>query len=339
MNVVCLAKPGEIVLQERSEPTLGPEDVLIELRFVGLCGSDLSAYRGQSPMVTYPRIPGHEVAGVIAARGKDVPGRLALGARCTVSPYSHCGNCPACALGRFNTCERNQTLGVQRDGAMLERLAIHHSKVFVSDKLSLEELAIVEPLSVGFHAARRGRVAKGDTVLVLGCGAIGLGAIAACARHGARVVAADVDGNKLAQARSYGASETVDATRQDPAALCRELTNGRGVDLAIEAAGAAGGWKSALEAACFAGRMVCIGYAKADIAVATRLIVQKELDVLGSRNALDEFPAVMAMLEARELPYTGMISKTLPLASAAEAFSIWDQAPEKYSKILLKVGA
>src|SRR6185369_7423716 len=102
---------------------------------------------------TYPRIPGHEVAGVISAKGSSVPESLELGGRCTVSPYSHCGSCPACRQGRFNTCQFNQTLGVQRDGAMKERLVLPYSKIYSSSTLSLEELALVEPLSVGYHAA------------------------------------------------------------------------------------------------------------------------------------------------------------------------------------------
>src|SRR5260221_4441923 len=200
MKVVSLEAPRQINIKEREEPKLGPEEVLVEPLYIGLCGSDLNAYRGLSPMVSYPRVPGHEISARIVAKGEKVPPNLMLGTTCSLSPYSHCGICPACAQGRFNTCEKNQTLGVQRDGAMAERFAIHYGKVFVSDKLSPEELALVEPLSVGFHSARRGRVKAGETVLVLGCGTIGLGAIAACARLGATVVAAELDPIKLDQA-------------------------------------------------------------------------------------------------------------------------------------------
>lgn len=197
MKAISLIEPRQIEIIEIPEPALGPEDVLVELRYVGLCGSDLSAYRGLSPMVSYPRIPGHEVSGVIVAKGERVPERLQVGAPVAVSPYTSCGLCPACRLGRANTCQYNQTLGVQRDGALTRRIAVPYAKTFTSQVLTPQELALVEPLSVGYHAANRGRVSEVDSVLVFGCGAIGLGAIAASARKGATVIAVDIDDGKL----------------------------------------------------------------------------------------------------------------------------------------------
>ena len=124
MKAVSMKQPGQVEVIDVPEPVLGPEDVLVEMKYVGLCGSDLSAFRGLSPMVSYPRIPGHEVAGVIIAKGESVPERIALGAKVTVSPYTNCGLCPACRIGRINTCQFNQTLGVQRDGALTERITL-----------------------------------------------------------------------------------------------------------------------------------------------------------------------------------------------------------------------
>ena len=139
---------------ELPDPRLGPEEVLIDVHYVGLCGSDLGMYRGTFAIGTYPRIPGHEVSGVIVATGEAVPGSIEAGQRVTLWPYSECGVCPACRVGRPNSCQFNETLGLQRDGAMVERFAIHYSQVFASDILTLEELALVEPMSVGYHAAK-----------------------------------------------------------------------------------------------------------------------------------------------------------------------------------------
>lgn len=321
------------------EPVLGAEEVLVDVRYVGLCGSDLNAYRGLSPLVTYPRIPGHEVSGVIAAKGAQVPERVELGARVALSPYSHCGLCPACRQGRHNCCQNNETLGVQRDGALAAQVAIHYSLAYPSATLSLEELALVEPLSVGYHAANRGRISETDTVLVLGCGTIGSGAIVAAARKGATVIAVDVDDTKLTQARRFGAQYTINSGREDPLAMARGLTQGEGVSVAIEAIGLPETYRLAVDAVAYAGRVVYIGYAKHPVTYDTAEFVRKELDILGSRNALRVFPAVIAMLERRERPFAKLVTRVYPLAEAGQAFADWDAAPSAFSKVLVDARA
>ncbi len=326
-------------MQEVPEPALGAEEVLVDVRYVGLCGSDLNAYRGLSPLVTYPRIPGHEVSGIITAKGAQVPERIELGARVTLSPYSHCGLCPACRQGRTNCCRYNETLGVQRNGALTSRVAIHYNLAFPSAVLNLEELVLVEPLSVGYHAANRGRIAETDIVLVLGCGTIGTGAVVAAARKGATVIAVDVDDAKLAQARRFGAAYTINSKREDPLAVVRGLTQGEGVSVAIEAIGLPETYRQAVDAVAYAGRIVYIGYAKHPVTFDTADFVRKELDILGSRNALRVFPAVIAMLERRERPFPALVTRVYPLAEAGQAFADWDAAPGAFSKILIDVTA
>src|SRR6476646_474637 len=166
-----------------------------------MCGSDLNTFRGYNPLVTYPRIPGHEIAATVEAVGAGVPSEFRPGVDVTVSPYTNCGTCAACRRGRPNACQSNQTLGVQRDGGMTSYFVAPWRKLFSSGGLSLRELSVVEPLSVGFHACNRGRVTSSDTVLVLGCGTVGLGAIAAASFAGAKVIAADLDDAKLDLAR------------------------------------------------------------------------------------------------------------------------------------------
>jgi threonine dehydrogenase-like Zn-dependent dehydrogenase len=338
MRAISLRAPGEVEIVEVAEPTLGPEEVLVRVGCVGLCGSDLNAYRGSSPMVSYPRIIGHEVGGTIVARGEGVPDRVRIGANVTVWPYSHCGACPACRVGRINSCQFNQTLGVQRDGALTERIAVHHGKVYASETLSLRELALVEPLSVGYHAANVGRICETDTALVLGCGAVGLGAVAAAARKGATVIGLDIDGAKLETARKLGARHCVNAATDNAAERIAGLTGGEGVSAAIEAVGAAQTYRMALELVATAGRVVCIGYADQPVELDTKLIVRKELEVLGSRNALHEFRAVVQMLEERARPFTDMISRVVPFDQAAQAFSEWSASPQSFTRLLVQVG-
>ncbi len=303
MEAVSIAAPGRIEIIDIPEPRLGPEDVLVQVRYVGLCGSDLNTFRGVNPMVTYPRIPGHEIGGIIVAKGTQVPNRVKVGDRVMLSPYSNCGLCPACRAGRANCCQYNQTLGVQRDGAMTRRVAVHYSKVFGSQELSLKELALVEPLSVGYHAANRGRVSEVDAALVIGCGTVGIGVIAASARKGATVIATDIDEAKLSNARRFGAQRTIDSRAEDVLEVVARLTDNEGVSVAVEAVGLPQTYRLAIRAVSYAGRVVYIGYSKEDVCYDTKDFVRKELDILGSRNALGEFPSVIKMLEQRRRPF------------------------------------
>ncbi len=335
MQAISLPAPYQTTFVEIDPPTLSAQDVLIDVHYVGLCGSDLSTYRGLNPLVSYPRIPGHEISGVIIDVGERVPPSFQIGDRVMVSPYTECGLCPACRQGRVNTCQFNQTYGVQRDGVMTSRFAVHYTKVFVTNALSLEEAVLVEPLSVGYHATNRGRVSETDTVLVLGSGTIGIGVIAAAARKGATVIAVDIDDGKLAVAQKFGAHQVINSKRQDVLATVKELTHGEGSSVAIEAIGLPVTFRQAVDAVCFAGRVVYIGYAKAEVSYNTAEFVRKELDILGSRNALRVFPSVIAMLQKRERPFPELISRVYPFAEAGTAFQDWDAAPGDFTKILI----
>lgn len=339
MQAVSLSAPKTLEFVDIPEPLVGPEELLIDVHYVGLCGSDLNAYRGLMPLLSYPRIPGHEVSGVIAGTGDAVPGSFGLGDSVVVSPYTNCGLCPACRAGRPNTCQFNQTYGVQRDGVMTRRFAVHYSKVFVNNDLTLKELALVEPLSVGYHAANRGRVTETDSVLVIGCGTIGIGVIAAAARKGATVIATDIDDGKLANARKFGAEYTINSVEEDVLVAVGALTNGEGANVAIEAVGLPATFRLAVEAVSFAGRVAYIGYAKSEVTYDSTAFVLKELDIMGSRNALRVFPAVIKMVEKRQFPFLDLVTKVYPFSETAQAYHDWDSVPGNFAKILIDVRA
>ncbi|MCB0254162.1 MAG: zinc-binding alcohol dehydrogenase family protein [Anaerolineae bacterium] len=339
MQAVRLVAPRQIELVEIPEPHLGAEEVLVEMRTVGMCGSDLNAYRGTFPLMRYPRVLGHEASGIVVDKGAAVSDRIAQGAQVVLSPYSECGICPACRAGRPNCCQFNETMGLQRDGALTRLVAIHYSKVFTSTRLTLPELALTEPLSVGYHAANRGRISETDTVLVMGCGVVGIGVIAAAARKGATVIASDIDDGKLAGARRFGARHTINSAQADVLHAVRDLTGGDGVSVAVEAVGLPQTFRLAVDAVAFAGRVVYVGYAKQDVCYDTALFVRKELDICGARNALRVFPAVIKMLEARERPFPELISRTFPFAEAGEALRAWDADPVSFTKVMVDVAA
>ena len=337
MEAFYISEPGSTEVRDVSTPVPGHDEVLLRVRIVGLCGSDLNTYLGRNPMVEYPRIPGHEVAATIEAAGPGVPGTWQPGMSVTLSPYTNCGHCSACRCGRANCCRNNQTLGVQRDGALVEFIAVPHGKLFTSPKLSLTELALVEPLTVGGHAVERGRVTASDTVVVLGCGAIGLGAIAGAAFRGARVIAVDVDAEKLALAGRAGAAEAVNSAESDLHEVLQALTNGDGPNVVIEAIGLPQTFRAAVDEVCFAGRVVYIGYAKEPVQYETKWFVQKELDIMGSRNATPgNFRQVIAMLEGGRFPVDAVVSRTASLAEAGSALDDWSRAPAKFKKIMIE---
>ena len=247
MKALAITEAGKTGFVERPQPKPAPGEVLLQVKQLGYCGSDLNTFRGLNPLVGYPRIPGHEIGAIIAEVTAGVPERFKVGMKTTVLPYTACGTCPACRTGRPNACRSNLTLGVQRDGAFTEFICVPWEKLVRSDKLSLAEHALVEPLSVGFHAAGRGEVTSADTVLVLGCGMIGLGAITAAARvRGARVIAVDVDDAKLALALKAGATETINSKAQNLHDRLQALTSGDGPGVAIEAVGQAATFRAAV---------------------------------------------------------------------------------------------
>ena len=312
-------------------------DVMIRLQYVGFCGSDLNTYLGRNPMVKLPVIPGHEVGAVIEAVGSEVPEGLKPGMVVTVNPYTNCGKCASCRNARPNACQHNETLGVQRNGSMRERLVLPWEKVIPAGLLTPRECALVEPMSVGFHAVSRAQVTDSDVVLVIGCGMVGMGAVVRSALRGATVIAADIDDEKLQLAREMGASYTLNTKTDDVNSRLLEMTSGFGPDVVIEAVGSTPTYQMAVDVVAFTGRVVCIGYAKSEVSFQTKYFVQKELDIRGSRNALpQDFRAVIHYMERRTCPVDRLISSEVTPEEAQKAMEDWAAAPGKVFRILTK---
>jgi threonine dehydrogenase-like Zn-dependent dehydrogenase len=337
MKAVIIEGPGQAQLTSVAEPRIASEDeILLAVRKIGLCGSDLNSYRGRNPLVSFPRIPGHEIAATVAELNPKYP-EWQPGTPVTLSPYKNCGQCAACRRNRPNACQFNQTLGVQRDGALTEFITAPAQKLFRAN-LSLKELCLVEPLTVGFHSTARGRVTADDMVAVFGCGGVGLGAVAAAAFKGATVIGVDLDDAKLATARKAGAAHTINSAQEDLHERFEQITEGRGPDVIIEAIGSRQTFRAAVDEVAFAGRVVYIGYAKEEVAYETRLFVQKEMDILGSRNALPEdFLSVIRMLEAHRFPVEDAVTHVVPMAEASRVLEAWNHEPTRFGKILVEV--
>ena len=316
MKAIQISEPSVMKVIDIAEPQMGDDEVLLKMKYVGFCGSDLST----------------EIVSV----GKNVPEGLKPGMTVTVNPYTNCGKCASCRNGRVNACQHNETLGVQRWGAMREYLVLPWEKVIPAGLLTPRTCALVEPMSVGFHAVSRAQVTDIDVVMVIGCGMVGMGAVVRSAQRGATVVAVDIDDDKLILARQMGASYTINSKTEDIHARLLEMTSGFGPDVVIEAVGSAPTYQMAVDEVAFTGRVICIGYAKTEVSFQTKYFVQKELDIRGSRNAQpSDFRAVIHYLERGTCPVDQLISRVVKPEEAFEAIRQWDVSPGKVFRILV----
>lgn len=334
---LVLVEPGKTEIREIDIPAPGDGELLLEVQMVGFCGGDLNGFRGLFELQEYPNVLGHEVGATVVDAGRGVPDFFRPGRRVTLDPYQHCGKCLSCRKGRTNACQDNKTMGVRRPGAMTRFISVPWQKLHSSETLSARELALVEPLTVGFHAANRGRVAPGDKVAVIGCGIVGMGAVAGSVHLGAEVIAIDVDDAKMKTASLAGAAHTINTTKVDLHETLMEITNGDGPDVIIEAAGQSATFRAAVDEVAYTGRVVYIGYAKTPVSYATGTFVRKEIEILGSRNCLGEFPTVIDYLEKGRFPVEAVISKVVPLATAGSALADWSANPGPITKIMVEV--
>lgn len=287
MKTLVLDKPYSFRLAQTEFPDApGPDEALVRVQRVGICGTDLHAFQGNQPFFDYPRILGHELAVEILAIGPSAAAHgLAAGDRCAVEPYLNCGTCIACRRGRTNCCERLSVLGVHQDGGMREQIIVPIAKLHKANSVSPEQLALVEMLCIGAHASRRAAIESGEPALVIGAGPIGLGTMQFARALGAEVIAMDINPQRLAFCQdNLGVERTVDA-RQDPVAHVRSLLGGDLPTLVFDATGNARSMMDAFNYAAHSGRIVYVGLVKGDITFSDPYFHSHELTLLATRNA------------------------------------------------------
>ena len=324
MKAIQITAPQEMKVVEMDRPQCGDDEVLLKVDYVGFCGSDLNTYRGLNTMAKPHVIPGHEIGAEIVGLGAHVPTNLRKG-------------CPACRSRRYNACEHNETLGVQRDGAMREYIALPWQKIIPIGDITPEHAALIEPMSVGFHAVSRAQAVDTDVVMVIGCGMVGVGAVIRSLLRGAKVIACDVDDEKLDIVKKLGADYTINTMKENVHERLMEITDSMGPNIVIEAVGSPVTYQMAVNEVAFCGRVICIGYSKKDVEFTTKYFVQKELDIRGSRNALPEdFDGVIRYLKKYNPPYDILISDVVTPENAEEAMKKWNANPAKVFRILVK---
>ena len=323
MKYIVCEKPGSFALLEKAEPGLKAGEVMVKIKKVGICGTDLHAYAGNQAFFTYPRILGHELAAEVLETGSDDHG-IAVGDKVVVIPYRSCGKCVACRQGKTNCCSRLEVLGVHTDGGMQEIVSLPAEILIPAPELTMEEMAIVEPLSIGDHAIRRAQLMPGETIVVIGCGPIGLGIMKLAQLAGARVIAIDVNDSRLEYAKTkIGVDLTVNALG-DAAAEVKELTNGDLATAVFDATGHKGALESGINYMAHGGRYILVGLSKADLSFNHPTIHAKETTIMCSRNAtMEDFKHVISVLETGGFPTGSFVTHRVEFTEMIDRFDSW----------------
>lgn len=320
MKQALLEQPGCFRLADAAEPTLRAGEALLRIHRVGVCGSDLHAFRGRQPFFEYPRVPGHELGAEIMEIAPNDRG-LKVGDRVAVEPYLSCGRCRACRLGRPNCCRSMRVIGVHVDGGLCERFVAPIDKLHGGGSLSFDQLALVEMLSIGAHAAARAQLRQDEWAVVVGAGPIGLATIQFALAAGARVIAVDVNGERLAFAGRLGVKHAVNAQTADVVGAVRELAGDDLADCVFDATGAPKSMETSFDFVGTCGRVVFVGLAQGRISFDDPAFHRRELAVLASRNSAGEFPRIIGMIERGEIDTRPWITHRLSLADVPEKFA------------------
>jgi 2-desacetyl-2-hydroxyethyl bacteriochlorophyllide A dehydrogenase len=321
MKYIVCEKPGEFLLKEKETPVRKQNEALLKINKVGICGTDLHAYSGNQAFFTYPRILGHELASEVLEIDQNQNG-IKIGDKVVVMPYISCGKCIACRNGKTNCCTNIQVLGVHKDGGMQEQIVVPISILLKANQLSNNQMAIVEPLAIGAHAIRRAQLQKGEFVVVIGCGPIGIGIMKLAQIAGAKVIAIDRNEQRLQYAKEkIGVDFVVNATN-DPVAAIAKITN---LDMATVVFDASG-HKEALEAGpdymSHGGRYVLVGLSKGELTFSHPKIHAKEISILCSRNATTEdFEYVISVLD--QFPTDSFITHSVNFTEMIANFDRW----------------
>ena len=336
MKVLRVTIPRTLEIQEEPIPKIDKsDDVLIQVRAAGICGSDISIYQGTSPVATYPRVIGHEFAGIVKETGADV-WDINPGDHVTVNPVCSCKTCRICLKGRENVCANLKVIGVHTDGGYRQYVKIPAENVFkIKDNIPWEQAAIIEPYTVAAQVTSRGGVTKGDTVLICGSGQIALTILQVCTILGAKCIMTDIIDERLSRAKSYGAWEVINSDKEDVVLKIKELTGGYGTDIAIDAACVGKTLEQAADSVRAGGVVVTMGFHNTTAPVTEFNITSRELDIRGSRLNNQKFPQVIEWVESGQIDLSKIITDVYTYTDVEKAFQKIGNDPENTLKVIL----
>ncbi len=320
MKAIKYAKPWDVACVEQEKPTCGKGQALLKIMTAGICGSDIGAFRGTNGLVSYPRIIGHELAGIIEEIDEsNNPKGFKVGDKVIVDPYLYCGHCYPCSIKRTNCCTSLHVLGVHVDGGMAEYFA-HPADMLVKMPENMDWIlaAMAEPLTISLHGVHRGSLKAGEWTAIYGAGTIGVLAGMAAEAYGAHAIVIDIVQERLDFAKSVGIEHVINSAKEDVVAKVMELTNGDGAQLVMECTGANPCIRQTLDIVSNAGRITFTGWPHKETSLPTDVFTKKEIDIRGARTSAGEFE------EAIEIITSGMIDIK--------------KNPGNYSKVVVKVG-
>lgn len=330
--------PFDVTLEEIPfvQPAAG--EALVRIERVGVCGSDVSLYKGTHPYRLYPRIQGHEAAGVVVALGEGAAGgSVAVGDRVAIEPLLPCGACYPCRIGRANCCTNLKVLGAHVDGAFREFVAAPVALLHPANDLDPDHAALCEPISIAVQAAARGDIGPADRVVVVGAGPIGAGICLAASDRGARVLCVDMLPSRLALARTYGAERTVIAGEEDVEAAIGAWTGGEGPSVAVDAVGAPTVIRQCCAMVASAGRVVIVGLSEQDVSLPIIDFTRKEMTIFGSRNNAGRFGEAVDLVRRNRDRIGAMITHRFPLEATAEALKFAAEHPAETEKVMIEM--
>jgi threonine dehydrogenase-like Zn-dependent dehydrogenase len=345
MLAAVTTSPGVMVVDEVPEPgPPGPRDVIVRPEAVGICGSDLHFYTGDTGALSgarsvFPRIQGHEFSAVVEQPGRDCPGGLRPGDRVTVWPLWGCGRCYPCRTGRANACVSLDLIGIHRDGGLQQLLSVPASQVFGVGDLGPEPAAFVEPMSIAVHALGRAGIMGGQQAVILGAGPIGLATALAATAAGAGVLATDPVPARRGLALRVGAEKVAWGGDSELLDAVREWTGGQGAPTVIDTTGDPAALAQATRMVCSAGTVVVVGMSAAAAPLRSGVFPEKEIDVLGSSCATaPDFRSAIALVRAHRETVAALFSHRFPLTRAREAIECVADPAAGAVKVLVTVG-
>ncbi|AYB31954.1 zinc-binding alcohol dehydrogenase family protein [Chryseolinea soli] len=336
MKYIVCEQPGRFVLKEKEIPDFESGNALLTVKRVGICGTDLHAFKGNQPFFNYPRILGHELATVVLEVDENEQG-ITQGSRVVIIPYVNCERCVACRSGRSNCCERIQVLGVHIDGGMQEVISVPSRLLIKADELTLDEITIVEPLAVGAHALRRANVQKTDVIVVMGCGPIGLGIIQLAKYIGARVIAVDINEHRLQVAKEFFEADLAVRESDDDLAKIRDFTGGNLADYVFDATGSRAAIEGGIKFMNHGGAFMLVGLTKGELSFHHPAIHAKESTIMCCRNATrEDFIFVMNAIRKKRFNSSAYITRRAAQEEILTGFPDWANPASAEIKVLTR---
>ena len=333
MKTVLLKQPGEIGISEIEKTSRRENEVLLKVRSTGICGSDIGAYKGVNPLVSYPRIIGHEIAGEVVEVAADEK-TFRVGDRVILEPYVYCGQCYPCSIGHTNCCENLTVRGVHIEGGMAEYVSHpRHLLHKVPENIPWHLIPMAEPLVIAMHAVKQSEVKAGEHVAITGAGQIGLLAAQYALTLGALPIVVDPVDERLALATRLGVPHVINPVSQDAVAQIKSITRARMAEAAIEASGAASAIRAMVDYVAYAGRIALVGWPKSDIPMPTALFTKKELTIRGSRNSVGQFPESLRLIAEGKVDVAALLTKTVSLEETPATVVDIAEHPERYLKV------